>query len=247
MSVRTRFVAGAAGIILLGSAAPALADDLPSGTSDTQVVDGSVVADGAAVEPGSVTDTPPSVDGALEGTDVADEFMEEDAEIPGEVETDGAPDPVFTGSDDLSSPTGQYCGSPFNFVHISKNKKNTMSVKYRTFVTNNTSSSKDFKFTSKKSGSTTLGASVTIGTEFKAMWLAKVRADITASAQRSWTSELGVEVGGKVKAHSTVNGKYGIKKEKVYGYTATAYSNCTVGNKRYMTVWAPYKEGWVLS
>lgn len=28
---------------------------------------------------------------------------------------------------------------------------------------------------------------------------------------------------------------------------ARANSNCTVSNKQYMTVWAPYREGWVIS
>ncbi|MGW2226866.1 hypothetical protein [Streptomyces formicae] len=45
-------------------------------------------------------------------------------------------------------------------------------------------------------------------------------------------SELGVETGGKVQAHSTVYGDYGIRKEKVYGYYGTRYRNCSVGHKQ---------------
>ncbi|MFD3874764.1 hypothetical protein [Streptomyces sp. NPDC058623] len=114
--------------------------------------------------------------------------------------------------DDISSPTGQYCGSPFNTVHIIRNTKNTMAVKYTTFVTNNTSSTQKFKFSSKKSGTTTLGASVTVGAEFKPLWFGAIEAEINASAERSWTSELGVEARGTVKARKTVYGKCGIKR-----------------------------------
>lgn len=56
--------------------------------------------------------------------------------------------------------------------------------------------------------------------------------------------ELEVELAGKVKPHKTVRGRYGIKKERVYGYTATRYRNCSAGNKKYRTFWAPYGEGW---
>ncbi|QIB47748.1 hypothetical protein [Streptomyces aureoverticillatus] len=112
---------------------------------------------------------------------------------------------------------------------------------------NNKSYPVTFKFTSKRSGTTTYGASVSVSSEFKVMWLSKVEATITGSVEKSMTSELGIETSGKVKAHSTVKGNYGIKKENVYGYTATRYSNCSVGNKRYMKFWAPYREGWVLS
>ncbi|WP_369170499.1 hypothetical protein AB5J49_22995 [Streptomyces sp. R28] len=33
-------------------------------------------------------------------------------------------------------------------------------------------------------------------------------------------------------------------KENVYGYVATQYSNCKISDKQYMSVWAPYREGW---
>jgi hypothetical protein len=43
-----------------------------------------------------------------------------------------------------------------------------------------------------------------------------------------------------------VYGDYGIMKENVYGYTAYRYSNCRTGDKKCTTVWAPYREGWVI-
>ncbi|MGV9252830.1 hypothetical protein [Streptomyces sp. NPDC003697] len=42
--------------------------------------------------------------------------------------------------------------------------------------------------------------------------MGKIKVDINASVTKSWTSELGIETGGRVKAHSTVYGDYGIVK-----------------------------------
>ncbi|MFD3875154.1 hypothetical protein, partial [Streptomyces sp. NPDC058623] len=132
--------------MILGGASPALAEELPGGSGEVQkVVDEPLVADGAAIEPGSITDEPASAgEPVLDGIESIDE-LEEDAEVPGQALGADRPDPVFTGVDDISSPTGQYCGSPFNTVHIIRNTKNTMAVKYTTFVTNNTSSTQKFK------------------------------------------------------------------------------------------------------
>ncbi|MFJ2017034.1 hypothetical protein [Streptomyces nodosus] len=242
MSDRIRFVASVAGVLLLGGTSPALAADFPDDVAEP------LVAEGAPVVPGTVTSHPTNNPEALEGVDVTGE-LEEDAPLPGETEIDLAPEPIIPDKlrDTDAYPDGDYCGPPTNFVKITKNTKNTMAIKYSTFVQNNTSTTKEFRFTSKKSGTTTIGASVTIGSEFKTLWLAKIKVDVQASAQKSWTSELGIETSGKVKAHSTVYGDYGIKKENVYGYTATLYSNCQVGNVTYMDVHAPYREGWVVS
>ncbi len=68
-----------------------------------------------------------------------------------------------------------------------------------------------------------MGALITVSGEVKVLWL------------------------GKVKAHSTVKGDYGIMKENVYGYVATRYGNCQLSDKQCMNVWAPYPEGWRLS
>ncbi|KUJ70284.1 hypothetical protein ACZ90_05180 [Streptomyces albus subsp. albus] len=141
---------------------------------------------------------------------------------------------------------GRYC-EPGYHVAISRNMKNTLAVKYSTFVRNDKSTSADFKFTSKKSGTTTIGTSVTVSGEVKILFLGKIKTEVNASASKSWTSELGIEVGGKVKAHSTVYGDYGIMKENVYGYRAYMYSNCELGQKQSMKIWAPYREGWILS
>ncbi|MFF3312974.1 hypothetical protein [Streptomyces sp. NPDC002952] len=197
-----------------------------------------LIAEGAGVVPGSVTDTPVAESGAEAGDESTDP-LEEDLPVPGE--TDG---PELSPAPKV--PLSNYCGPGHSFVHITQNKKNTMSVKYETFVENHKSYPIDFKFTTKKSGTTTVGGSVTISSEFKVMWLGKIKADINVNASKSWTSDLGVETGGEVRAHDKVYGKYGIMKEKVYGYTGYMYSNCDVGQKNYMTVWAPYREGWVI-
>ncbi|CAL9649455.1 MULTISPECIES: hypothetical protein [unclassified Streptomyces] len=56
-----------------------------------------------------------------------------------------------------------------------------------------------------------------------------------------------VETYGKVPAKSIVYGDYGILKENVYGYKYHRGSACQKSNKQYMTVWAPYREGWRVS
>ncbi|MFJ3703894.1 MULTISPECIES: hypothetical protein [Streptomyces] len=240
MSVRTRVAAGAVSILILGGAAtPALADtDVP--------VDAPVIAEGSSIVSDELGDAPSGGGEILNGVESIDELNEE-LDLPGQVDGPELPDEPLTGTEDLSSPTGQYCGSPYNFVRITKNLKNTMSVKYSTFVQNKRSSTMDWKFTTKRSGTTEIGGSITLGGEAKVLWLGKIKTEVTASAKKSWTSELGVEAYGKVKAGKTVYGDYGIKREKVYGYMARANSNCTVSNKQYMTVWAPYREGWVIS
>ena len=231
---------GFTGLLLMATAVPAFAADKP--TAPTSRVAPPVVADDAPVEAGSITDSPDA--GAVTGSDSGG-ALEEDALIPGETEeVIEAPDPEFSGKsghEDL--PAAARC-EPARFAHISRNTKNTMSVKYKTFVKNELNSSIDFKFTSKKSGTTTVGASITISGEVKVLWLGKLKVDVNGSVSHSWTSELGVETGGKVKAHSTVKGDYGIMKENVYGYVAMQHSNCRIGARQYMNVWAPYREGW---
>lgn len=191
---------------------------------------------------GCVTGNPSA--GAVTGTDSSG-VLEEDAPIPGETEeVTETTDPVFPGKPgDELFPDGPVCERA-RFVHITNNTKNTMSVKYKTFVKNDLSYPVDFKFSSKKSGTTTMGTSVTVSGEVKVLWLGKLKVDVNGSVSKSWTSELGIETGGKVKAHSTVKGDYGIMKENVHGYVATQYSNCQIGDKQYMNVWAPYREGW---
>ncbi|MFE6769873.1 hypothetical protein ACIQU8_15570 [Streptomyces griseus] len=122
-----------------------------------------------------------------------------------------------------------------------------MSVKYRTFVENKKSYAVDFKFSSKKSGTTEVGASVTISADIGVKILGSIKAEVQANAKKSWTSEIGIEAYGTVKAKSTVKGDYGIGKENVYGYKYHRGSACQKSNKQYMTAWAPYREGWVIS
>ncbi|MFF8693507.1 hypothetical protein ACWD6K_09095 [Streptomyces sp. NPDC002431] len=209
-------------------------------------IDGPLIAEGAEIVPDSIGDAPSEGEEILQGVESIDE-PNDDLDMPGQTDGPDLPDAVITGDDDISSPTGQYCGSPYNFAHISKNVKNTMATKYSTFAKNKTSSTVHWKFITKKSGTTEIGASISIGGEAKVLWLGKIKTEVTASAKKSWTSDLGVEVDGKVKPGKTVYGDYGIWKEKVYGYTARVQSNCTITNKQYMTVWAPYREGWVVS
>jgi|tagenome__1003787_1003787.scaffolds.fasta_scaffold20776179_2 hypothetical protein len=202
------------GLLLMGSAVPALAGELEA--------------------------QPLPVDANAAATGVQDdEPLEEDLPIPGEVDGATLKEPDFSAQ--------SHCSEGGPFVHITKNVKNTMSVKYSTYVTNNKSYSIDYSFTSQKSGTTTVGASLTLSSEFKAMWLSKIKAEINVNASKSWTSSLNVGTSGEVKAHSTVTGDYGIMKENIQGYTATLNGDCSVTNKKKMTVWAPYREGWEIN
>ncbi|MGA5278601.1 hypothetical protein ACPC3D_31755 [Streptomyces cellulosae] len=181
-------------------------------------------------------------DEMLVGVDVEGQELEEDLPVPGE------PEDTVTPEADLPDvePERIEC-KPGWFFKITQNKKNTMSVKYSTFVENKTSRTLDFKFTSKKSGTTEVGGSVTISTEMKVAVLGSIKGEINANAKRTWTSEIGVETYGKVPAKSIVYGDYGILKENVYGYKYHRGSACQKSNKQYMTVWAPYREGWRVS
>ncbi|UNO40214.1 hypothetical protein [Streptomyces sp. MST-110588] len=218
--------------MIIGGMGPAFADE--SGPQ-ANPVGPALTAPGADVVAGSVTDAPGAdVEAAPDG-DLAS--LPEDLALPGAVD---GPD-----LDEPKAPSGRYC-EPGNVARITKNLKNTMAVKYSTFVRNNKPYAVDFKFASKKSGTTTIGTSVTVSGETKILFLGKIKAEVNANASKSWTSELGVEVGGKAKARSTVYGDYGIMKENVRAYKAYMYSNCEIGRKQEMTVWAPYREGWVL-
>ncbi|MFE1444410.1 hypothetical protein [Streptomyces sp. NPDC058739] len=239
MKRKSSAVFGLAGLLAIATAVPAFADDSgpASGVAPVEV------AEGAAVVPGSVTDHPAA--NAVSGADSA-VGLNEEIDLPSEADVTATPvQDGEPGGDDLH-PNATHCDSS-RVVKITSNLKNNMAIKYSTFVKNNTSSPIDFKFTSRKSGTTTIGGSVTFSGEVKMLWLGKIKTEVQANASKSWTSELGVETAGKVKAHSTVYGDYGIMKENIYGYFYSIYSNCTVSAKTYAKVWAPYKEGWVVN
>ncbi|MET9893101.1 hypothetical protein ABZZ47_23375 [Streptomyces sp. NPDC006465] len=240
MQKRSSILVGVTGLLMMATGVPAFAAEGP--TAGTSRVAPPMVTDDAPVEPGSVTSNPSA--GAVTGSDSGG-ALEEDAPIPGETEVTTDPvDPKFPGKPgDELFPDATRCETS-RLVHITKNTKNTMSVKDKTFVKNDMSYPVDFKFTSKKSGTTTIGTSVTVSGEIKVLWLGKLKVDVNGNASKSWTSDLGVETGGKVKAHSTVKGDYGIMKENVQGYAAMQYGNCRIGDKQYMNIWAPYREGW---
>jgi hypothetical protein len=147
------------------------------------------------------------------------------ADIPSEADVTAKPVQDTKPSGDDLRPNATHCDSS-KVVKITSNLKNDMAVKYSTFVKNNTSGPIDFKFTSKKSGTTTIGGSVTFSGEVKMLWLGKIKTEAQANA--------------------TVYGDYGIMKENIYGYFYSIYSNCTVSPKTYAKVWAPYREGWVV-
>ncbi|WP_055627130.1 hypothetical protein [Streptomyces hirsutus] len=185
-------------------------------------------------------------DEVLVGVEVEDRELDEDLPIPGEPEDLVTPEEDLPDKEPNDSTQGIEC-KPGWFFKITQNKKNTMSVKYETFVENTSSRSLNFKFTSKKSGTTEVGGSVTLSSEVKVAVLGSIKAEINVNAKKSWTSEIGVEVYGTVPAKSIAYGDYGILKEKVYGYKYYRGSACQKANKQYMTVWAPYREGWRVS
>ncbi|MFC8537012.1 hypothetical protein ACFUJY_24280 [Streptomyces sp. NPDC057249] len=223
-------------MIVVGSAAPAIADD--SGPS-LRIAPGAQTESVTVSGPGEAQGPDPEI---IEGVE-EDVPLEEDLPLPGEVD---GPQLDDNEASEVSASGGDRCVAR-GFFHISRNLKNTMAVKYHVVARNKKDYSISFKFTSKKSGTTTIGASVTVSGETKVMLLGAIKVEVNASVEKSWTSELGVEVSGKVKAHSAVFGDYGIMKENISGYTAYRYSNCTVGQKKNMTVWAPYREGWTIS
>jgi hypothetical protein len=138
----------------MGSSVPAFAGESAQEPSPV------LTAEGAGVVPGTVTGAPAAGSEVELGVD-SEAPLEEDLPIPGE--TDG---PELLGP---KEPMSEYCGPGHYFAHITKNKKNTMSVKDATFVKNKKSRTMDFKFVSKKSGTTLVGGSVTLSGEFKAM------------------------------------------------------------------------------
>ncbi|MDT9691139.1 hypothetical protein Q5762_22870 [Streptomyces sp. P9(2023)] len=140
-------------------------------------------------------------------------------------------------------PEAEYC-QPGNRVAIPTNTANTLDVKYRTSVTNGTSSTQNFKFTSKKGGTTTFGVSITVSAELKAGIFSKIGAEVNGSVEKSMTAEIGEEVSGTVKPHSTLKGDFGNWRENVSGWTAYQYSNCSYGTKTYFNAWAPYRTNW---
>ncbi|MBV1957257.1 hypothetical protein KUG12_23425 [Streptomyces sp. BV333] len=198
-----------------------------------------VAATAAPVSVNASGGTAPTDEAPVEGEPVEGEY-DEDLPLPDE------PPEVKFPDDEPDMPDGLEC-KPGWFFKITKNKKNTMSVKYRTFVENKKNYTIEYKFTSKKSGTTEVGASVAVSADIGVKILGSIKAEIQASAKKSWTSEIGIETYGKVKAKSTVKGNYGISKENVYGYKYYRGSACQKSNKQYMTAWAPYREGWVVS
>ncbi|MFE7455851.1 hypothetical protein [Streptomyces sp. NPDC057554] len=192
----------------------------------------------APAAPAASNSTPGSVTSAADT--LAEGEYEEDLPIPGE------PPEVKFPDTEPDTPDGLEC-TPGWFFKITKNTKNTMSVKDRAFVENKKNYAIDYKFSSRKSGTTELGASVTISADIGVKILGSIKAEIQASAKKSWTSEIGIETGGKVKAKSTVKGDFGIYKENIEGYKYHRGSACQKSNKQNMKAWAPYRNGWVIS
>ncbi|MEU8619770.1 hypothetical protein [Streptomyces sp. NPDC048623] len=140
-------------------------------------------------------------------------------------------------------PQAEYCDPGMRAV-ISSNTPNTHDVKYRTSVTNGTGSTQNYKFSSKKSGTTTYGLSLSVSASLKAGIFASIEATINGSVEKSMTAEIGEEVSGTVKPHSTLKGDFGNWRENVSGWTAQQYSNCKYGTKTYFNAWAPYRTNW---
>lgn len=193
----------------------------------------------------AVSDDPP-LDEALVGVEMDENELDDNLPVLGEPEDAIVPDGEPSEKEPDASTQGLQC-KPGWFFKITQNRTNTMDVKYHTFVQNKTSRTIDFKFTSKKSGTTEVGGSVSLSGEMKVAVLGAIKAEINVSAKKSWTSEIGIETAGKVPAKSTAYGDYGILKENVYGYKYHRGSACQKSNKQYMTVWAPYREGWRVS
>ncbi|MCG7525462.1 hypothetical protein MHW47_13530 [Streptomyces sp. OfavH-34-F] len=72
------------------------------------------------------------------------------------------------------------------FFHIRRNLKNARAVKYHVYAQNKKGYSISFKFTSKKSGTTTIGASVTVSEETKVMLLGAIKAGPVSPRPTSW-------------------------------------------------------------
>ncbi|MGW0735125.1 hypothetical protein [Streptomyces sp. NPDC002851] len=123
------------------------------------------------------------------------------------------------------------------------NTSNSMTVAYRTFVKNQTGKTQSYKFTSKRSKTSSFKVEATISASMKAWVFAEVKGEINSGIEKSWTSEIGIEAYGKVKPHHTMYGNYGIMRENFKLRQKVRYSNCKEGYV-YRPGRAPYREGW---
>lgn len=119
-----------------------------------------------------------------------------------------------------------------------------MDVAYATSVTNNGSTSINFKWTAKKTKTTKWSVSGSVSVEVKAAIFATVDATVNSGIEESNTTEYGAEVSGKVPAKTRKYGDYGNWREKVEYKVAQRYSNCTYSAWKYGTFLAPYREDW---
>ena len=143
---------------------------------------------------------------------------------------------------DLAAP---YC-EPGNYVYEMTNTTNTFDAKFSTSIINSTGSSKSFKFTATKTGTTEFSVSGSVTAELKAAIFARMEATINAGVVKSMTTAYGVETSGTVNPHTTLYGDYGNWKENVNWKSHYVYSNCNSAQERSGSASAPYREAWKL-
>ena len=149
---------------------------------------------------------------------------------------------VFWLDDTLIQPFAEVC-TPGKAVVLT-NTKNTMDVAYATSVMNDTSRTVGYKFTAKKTKTTTWSVSASVTAEAKAAIFAKVEASLNGGITKSNQTEYGAEVTGKVPPKTRTYGDYGNWKENAKFKVAQRYSNCTYSTWKYGTFSAPYREAW---
>jgi hypothetical protein len=103
-----------------------------------------------------------------------------------------------------------------------------------------------YRFTSTKSGTTTLSASVTLGVELKAAVFASVKAEINAGISKAVTATTGVTVTGTVARGRTARGTYGVFTERIHGEKWWQTSTCGKTRSGWISVTAPYGSGWTV-
>ena len=135
------------------------------------------------------------------------------------------------------------CDPGWNW-QVTQNRKNYLSPKYRTSVTNSTSHTITADFTTTEAGTYTWSVGASLSAEAKAAIFANVKLEINGSITKSKTTTYGVTTHSSVNPHSTLKADYGVMVEYVYGNWGYTYSNCDRGRQIYTTFRAPYRTNW---
>jgi hypothetical protein len=130
--------------------------------------------------------------------------------------------------------------------NITRNSRNSFKGVYADSVTNRTGSPMKVTFVSETSGTASFTVGASVSASAGNAIFGEIRAEVNSSISRSMTATYGVQAEGRVRTGWTIVGRYGIKKERVYGKSYLLTERCNKYHIRQTGASAPYLRRWII-